>query len=369
MSPTTFILLSPPPVDGYPPVQYQARLLAEAGHRVFLVTSTRRDGETVPDFTSPGVEVRALSAAQYRSRRLTRTGLFVARLLEARLRAGRGAVEICYDPIGGFISDVTPWRPRLRILHLHELLQNFDTLHLEHRLRQTVHGFARVVVPDESRAAHTADVLRLATRPLVIENYPLRVTAPMPRRDTGRFEVVYCGSLGLNQKLDMLIRSVPLWPETAHLVLIGNDTTPIGRQLHAMVAEAGLQKRVHFLGWMETSAAEQRLADADLAVAIFDDSSEQLRTALGASNKRFQYMKAGLPQIGDMNPGVTELLDGIGVCLSAHDPEEMAGLVAAYAADPERCRAEGTRAFERHREKYNYEQVFTRLTDWVEAVT
>lgn len=361
-----FILLSPGAVDGYPPVQYQAQLLAQAGHMVQVVTSTLREGAARPDFSCPGVEVHALTARQYRKGRLTRNLRLVRALLGARLRAGRGAVEICYDPIGGFVSDMTPLRPRRRILHLHELLQSMDSF-LENRLLKAVRGFARVVVPDEGRAAHTAKALKLDPPPLVIENYPLRAAVPLPREETGRFEVVYCGSLGLHQRIDMLIRSVARWPAGAHLVLIGNDTTPIAGQLRDLAAAEGVRDRVHFLGWMETEAAERRVASSDLGVALLDGTLPQWSTALGASNKRFQYMKAGLPQIGDRNPGVPDLLDGIGACLPTHEPEEVARLVTAYATDPERCRAEGARAFERHQATYNYERVFARLNDWLEG--
>lgn len=362
-----FILLSPGAVDGYPPVQYQARLLAQAGHRVQVVTSTLRADTTRPDFTCEGVEVHAVTRSQFLRGRLRRYLLLAQTLLGARLRAGHSAIEICYDPIGSFVSDLTPLRSRRRILHLHELLQYPDSF-LEKRLGKSVRKYDRVVVPDDARAAHTAETLKLDTPPLVVENYPLRAAGPLPREETGRFEVVYCGSLGLNQKLDMLIRSVSLWPSEAHLVLIGNDTTTIAGQLRALAAAEGVHGRVHFLGWMETNAAEQRLASADLGVALFDSTILQLSTALGASNKRFQYMKAGLPQIGDRNPGVTELLDGIGACLSSIDPKEIASLVAAYVTDPERCRAEGARAFIRHQATYNYERVFARLTDWLEGV-
>lgn len=360
------LLVSPPPIDGYPPVQYQARLLAQAGYRVQVVTSTLRPGALKPDFSCPGVEIHALTSQRYRKGRLSRNLFFSLALLRARLQAGRAVVEICYDPIGGFISDMTPLRPRRRILHLHELLQDMDSF-LEKRLVRAVQGFELIVVPDENRAAHTSKALKLGTPPLVIENYPLRADTPLSHEETGRFEVVYCGALGINQKLDVLIRSISFWPAEAHLVLIGNDTTPIAQQLRAIAAAEGVQDRVHFLGWMEIEAAEQRIASSNLGIAIFIDTHEQFRTALGASNKRFQYMKAGLPQIGDMNPGVPELLKGVGTCLSKHDPEELAGLVATYARDPMRCQAEGAQAFKRHQEKYNYEQVFDRLIHWLEA--
>ncbi len=207
----------------------------------------------------------------------------------------------------------------------------------------------------------------MAEVPLVVENYPLRATAALvaPSGRKQRFEVIYCGSLGLHQRLDAIIRSIPQWPVHADLVLIGNDTTPICQQLKVLTTDMELTKRVHFLGWMDRPTAELRLAHADLGIALLASELEQWRTALGASNKRYQFMKARLPQIGDTNPGVPELLEGIGACVDAatHDPSEIAALVNAYATDPARCADEGARAFARHQETYNYEQVFGRLQD------
>jgi glycosyltransferase involved in cell wall biosynthesis len=181
----------------------------------------------------------------------------------------------------------------------------------------------------------------------------------------GRFEVVYCGSLGFDQKLDTIIRSIPDWPLHADLVLIGNETTRTAGALRDLSRNLKLEGRVRFLGWMDTHAAEQRIALSDLGIALFDSSNEQFRTALGASNKRFQFMKAGLPQIGDENPGIRQLLEdnGVGACVTSHEPSEIAALVRAYAQNPQRCSVEGARAFALHHFEFNYEQVFGRLLD------
>ena len=235
-----------------------------------------------------------------------------------------------------------------------------------------IRKYSLVVVPDIRRGEHTQAVLGLGHPPLVIENYPLRAVASpqVPAGSRGvRFEVVYCGSLGLHQKLDAVIRSISGWPKQVDLVLIGNDQTQTAASLRRLAEELGVLQRVRFLGWMDTANAEGRLAQADLGVAFLDADHEQWRTALTASNKRFQYMKAGLPQIGDTNPGVPELLDGIGACIDTdHDPERIAALVAAYAGNPARCEAEGARAFARHQDTFNYERAFQpfleMIRDW-----
>nr|WP_306267878.1 glycosyltransferase [Pararhizobium sp. IMCC3301] len=370
MNPSTFILVSPGAVDGYPPVQYQARLLAEAGHSVTLVTTPRRQEQTRPAFCHPGVAIRCISGRAAFGGRLSRMWQFGWALLAARRAAPQNVIEIAYDPIGLFYSDRIPLRPRRRMAHLHELLQYPESF-LEKRLQNAIHSYDAVIVPDTDRAAHTQRMLRLAQSPLVIENYPLRAPKPLvaSKEPGSRFEVIYCGSLGLQQKLDTVIRSIPDWPGHANLVLIGNDETRTAIFLRNLVVDLGLQDRVQFLGWMETPEAERRLAQADIGIAIFETDIEQLSTALGASNKRFQYMKAGLPQIGDGNPGIVALIEGnkIGSCVAMDEPTEIAALVCAYSGDHQRCCEEGKRAFALHQSQFNYERVFARLLKQIEC--
>ncbi len=355
------MLVSPGPIDGYPPVQYQARILANAGHPVTVVTTPLRLGEARASFAQPGVKVRCVAIDGSRTQRMMR---FAKALWSERWRLPRDMTEIAYDPIGILYSDLVPRHPRRRVAHLHELLQNIDQF-VEARLKRSIHRFDAVVVPDAKRAQLTQQMLGMEALPLVVENYPLRAATPLAARKghKSRFEVIYCGSLGLQQRLDVVIQSMAAWPKHADLVLIGNDITPTAQKLKRLAADMGLSGRVHFLGWMDTAAAEERLALADLGIALLDPQFQQWRTALGASNKRYQIMKAGLPQIGDTNPGVPELLDGIGACVDAenHDPAEIAALVTDYASNSARCAHEGANAFALHQTTYNYERVFRQL--------
>jgi glycosyltransferase involved in cell wall biosynthesis len=329
------------------------------------VTTPLRPGHTKAAFSHPGVKVRCVKINDSRPIRMLR---FAQNLWSERRNLPRDSIEIAYDPIGILYSDLVPRRPRRRIAHLHELLSKTDGF-LEGRLKRTIHRYDAIVVPDMDRAQLTQNTLSLRKPPIVVENYPLRASVRFASNKSGRFEVVYCGSLGRTQKLDTIISSIPFWPEDADLVLIGDNTTETAREMGALVLELGLSERVRFLGWMSTPAAEQRLAHANLGVALLTSNSEQWRTALGASNKRYQYMKAGLPQIGDTNPGVPNLLSGIGdwVDAQAHDPTEIARLVCAYADDPVRCAEEGGRAYRRHQDSYNYEHVFRRLQNLIET--
>jgi glycosyltransferase involved in cell wall biosynthesis len=189
--------------------------------------------------------------------------------------------------------------------------------------------------------------------------------------DKDHFEVIYCGSVGFDQKLDAIIESVPKWPKNTIFSIIGNDHSAIGGQLKAQARRLGVENRVRFTGWTAYDQLPQRLAKAQLGISLLDSSFEQWRTSLGASNKRYQYMQAGLPQIGDMNPGVKELLEGrgIGRCVTSYAPDELAAVIAAYAADRERCRTEGQRAQALHVSHYNYQRAFQPVLDWLSAQT
>jgi glycosyltransferase involved in cell wall biosynthesis len=369
MTKASFVLISFESADGYPPVQNQARLLSEAGHKVHLVTQPLDKTRANLDFSAPGVKLylqrwRALPGG-------IRQGWILAgmikRLWQARRNAARDGtpVEIAYNPMGVLLSDLTPGRPDRRVAHFHETFMCPDTF-VERRLRRSIRSYTLVVVPDAERVPHTIEVLDLKNTPLVIENYPAKAVTPHVRtaaRDG--FEVVYCGTFGPDQRIDMLIDSVPMWPESTHLVLIGNPKARFGPFYVQKVKAMGLEKRVTFTGWLEIGTAERRMAQADLAVSLLDSSSHQWRTALGASNKRYQYMKVALPQIGDMNPGIPELLEGncIGSCIRENTPEALAALVSAYAADRDRCRNEGRRAFALHQEQFNYSKVLQRLPE------
>jgi len=356
------LLISPAPVDGYPPVQAQARLLARDGYSVTLVTTARRHTGQVR-FNEPGVTVVTLCELKTRFGQLARIQRlisFVRAITNAR-RNGKLDVEIAYDPLAMLYSDLAPQKPPQRIAHFHEslLLKRW----IERRLRTAIRSFSRVVVPDEGRGQALLQQLDLRTAPLVVPNYPL-LRAP-PRRSTTRsgLEVVYCGVLGRGQNLPLILACVPLWPADTRLTLIGDCETGLGRALQAQVRDAGLSGRIRFTGWVDLAELPERLAQADLGLCLLDDAPEQFRTALGASNKRYQYMQAGLAQIGDRNPGVADLLEGqrIGRCLESYSAEALARLVHHYARDPDALRSEGERAATLHRTEYNYEAAFAPL--------
>ena len=369
------ILVSPAPVDGYPPVQHQARMLADEGFAVELITVPLSWVGGDVRFAYPGVSVRTQPARGFGTvNAARRLADFTVSVTAARRRhAGSQFIEIAYEPMGMLYSDLAPMRPRLRIAHFHESLARLETAWRERRLRKSIRNYQAVVVPDSDRAKILKEQLALTSSPIVVPNYPMRETRQkIPaagKRANGSFEIVYCGALGMTQKLDLVIESLTACPDSIVFTMLGNDRSEIAERLKCLASDRRVKERVRFEGWVPYDQLSRRLARYDLGILLLDSSYEQFRTALGASNKRYQYMQAGLPQIGDMNPGISDLLEGqgIGRCLKSFSATELAGIVTDYAKNPEKCAAEGERAYRLHLEKYNYQTAFKPVLEWISS--
>ncbi|MWV26982.1 glycosyltransferase [Aurantiacibacter rhizosphaerae] len=367
----TVILVSPHPVDGYPPVQNQACLLADTGWAVELITTPLASGPRGMRFSHPGVTVHEIEAGPGgKLGALQRAYRFVSTLSTLRRNAHGPVVEVAFEPSGQFYSDMAWARPAVRIAHFHECLQSFEESFLEKRLVKAIAGYQLVVVPDEGRGELIREQLKLSSLPTIVPNYPLLGAheALLERGEREGFEVIYCGSISTRQMLGVVVKSVSQWPESARLTIIGSTQKPAAQEIIDIARQEGVSERVDFLGWVPYDKVKQRLAEADLGISLLDGRFDQWRTALGASNKRYQYMQAGLPQIADMNPGVPELIEGqgIGRCLTNFCEIELASLVSEYASDAERCQREGARAFGLFKARYNYAEPFCSVIRFME---
>jgi glycosyltransferase involved in cell wall biosynthesis len=129
----------------------------------------------------------------------------------------------------------------------------------------------------------------------------------------------------------------------------------------------GVADRVNFLGWVDLDRVLDRYRRAHLAIALLSTAQTQLLLSVGASNKRYQYMQAGLAQIGDLVLGVPELLrdNGVGRSISEYSEAAIADIVAYYLNHPEERIEAGKRARQLHLERYNYQLVFEPTLRWI----
>ncbi|HYH22143.1 MAG TPA: glycosyltransferase family 4 protein [Azospirillum sp.] len=209
------------------------------------------------------------------------------------------------------------------------------------------HG--RVVAIGRCMAERLAGMGVARERLSVVPNWADPGIRPAPRdgnplrRELGlgeRFTVAYAGNMGLAHPMDGVLEAAASLPEVDFL-LVGEGR---GRQAVARtVRERGLAN-VRLLPFQPAGRLNETLAAADLHLASMAVEAEGMLVPCKVAGT----LAAGRPCLF-LGPGGSEAAR----CLTEHgcgavlDPRDGAGLAAAirgYAADPQRCAAEGARA-------------------------
>ena len=114
----------------------------------------------------------------------------------------------------------------------------------------------------------------------------------------------------------------------SHFVLAGIGE--VRKQLEALVNELGLNKRFHFLGWLDD--AEKLLCAMDVFVSASETESFGLAIV--------EAMAAGTPVVATATEGAREVIEdqSTGLLVPIGDVERIAGSVINLLSDPERRR-------------------------------
>jgi glycosyltransferase involved in cell wall biosynthesis len=236
--------------------------------------------------------------------------------------------------------------------------------------RRHLHWADLVVLPDPGRAKLLQRAIPSAPAPAVVMNCPRRLhqlPAPTLReRLKARGVVVpgptvlFHGVVGGSYALSPLVRSMAYWPPESLCVLAGISTAAFRRSLQAEAASLGFGARLVFLGVPDPAENWSLRAGADMAATLLIPNSLNTCFSVGASNKRFEAMAAGVPQVSDRNPGVPEMVEGngVGLCAPHDNPEAIGRAVAKLLNDEPLRRQMGAQARRLHLERFNYETEF-----------
>lgn len=109
--------------------------------------------------------------------------------------------------------------------------------------------------------------------------------------------------------------------------------------------------------------------DADLCLTLLRPKTLNFKYSAGASNKRFESMACGVPQVSDSGPGLRGLIEntGVGVCLPRLEPEALGRTVSLLLENDDGRSRMGRRARRLHLERLNYETEFEPVLDFVHA--
>lgn len=363
----------------YPPdvrVEKEAKILAAAGHEVYLLASDK-NGRPAEEFLDP-IEVRRYPhRAGWLASKLTavvtiltwRSPLWESYLesfvrdngiealhvhdlpaVASAIAVGRKlGIPVTYDMHEYYPAAVEFW-PRTRTARL------FQTPARYHRYeRRAVTGVDRVIpaveeVRDMVLAAGVPEERVFLFRN--VENADDVI--PWHGAPEGEYVVAFAGGFGPHRGVDTLVRAMPELRELvpgARLLLMGSG--PGEDDLKRMAVELGVADAVEFTGWIDITEMRERLSSASVGTATFSRSAH---TDTMLPHKLFQYMGMGMPVVvSDCKPVARFVREiGAGEVAKSGDPSSLARALAAMA-DPERAAAASEAGRRAVRERYNLE--------------
>ena len=181
---------------------------------------------------------------------------------------------------------------------------------------------------------------------------------PPPPTGRAEFRLAYVGALQPRDAPELLFEAMRILGHaspTVALDVIGKyDASPRGERFRSLcLADAGLRRRVSFLGVLGDGALRDHLAAADGLVLTRRDARAE---ALSFPTRLVEHLRGGRPVfVSDVGDVPLYLRDGEdAVLLHPRDPERVASAIAAVASRPDRGaaigrsgREAGARAFDR----------------------
>jgi len=145
------------------------------------------------------------------------------------------------------------------------------------------------------------------------------------------FIVLYQGGIGSGRDLDAIIISVKQWPETAGLVLMGNDND----ELKELALSLDLEDRVIFYPKVPMTDLIPLASEADMGLVSY--ATAPRNNYFCAPNKLFEYAAAGIPILGADLPEIRKYVTEYecGLLFKPRDYESIASAIELAVKSPE----------------------------------
>ena len=361
----------------YPPLEHSARLLAEAGCEV-LILGTVRPGDPLRFEAGPRVTVDLLPMAPAGWRQKAHYAKFTAWTL-GQSRRFHPTWLYASDPLAAPVALALQRLSAARVIyHEHD---SPDAARPVSRFMRTALAARRAlarradlcVLPSAGRAtlfAAETDAPRIET----IWNCPMRheVADERPDPPAGDIRVLYHGSI-VPARLPMTVIEALATVEHVTLSVVGYETAGHPGYLTALRDRAqslGLGDRLIGAGTLSSREALMAHAasfDVGLALLPSDTSDLNERHMVGASNKPFDYLAAGLALLVGDGPDwqSTYVEPGYARTCEPASVSSLTGALGWFASHPSETRAMGERGRQRILADWNYEHAFAPVLDCV----
>jgi glycosyltransferase involved in cell wall biosynthesis len=284
--------------------------------------------------------------------------------------------SIGFDPHGAFVA----WLQRLvfgtpYVYHSLEILSVLPRhgwkLRLLKRLeRRAARSAVLCLTQDDQRRAVLAESLGLLqSRIGVALNSP--IGPPLTERgsylhrklgiDEDKRLVLAVGSLMRETWIDKMLGSVDAWPTDCVLVLHG--WIPEGGFAAQVQAEAAKRPGRVFLSTelLPDSGKYQVFQSAAIGLVCYEPVDANLKYAAGSSGKLYDFMRTGVPVVGNSIPGMRELVEGNGCGVVVDYGAQIGEALRKVLADYEAYRRGAAAAYEKYRFEASYAVVLGRI--------
>ena len=321
-------------------VRREAKALTKAGHEV-VVVHLPRAGQEPRSAAGDGYELRSAAPAGWAERLPggARRALSAARIARVAARE-RPDVVHAHDAAMLAPGWIAARRAGALLLYDSHELATGVPYHSRSWLA-LVSSVERLIVPRCDAVITVSDGIAealqrkygLERRPTVVRNLP---DLPPPHRDGGVEDlrrslgvgdaplVLHHGAAAEDRGGEALIRSLAEL-DASHLLFLGADGG-YADGLGQLAERLELGSRVHFRAPVPLAELLSYSAQADVGVALLEDTCENHRLAL--PNKAFEYIAAGLPVVASDLPELRRLVDQFGIGWTA-DPADPASIAAA----------------------------------------
>jgi glycosyltransferase involved in cell wall biosynthesis len=362
----------------YPPLEHSARLLADNGCEVLLL-GTVAPGDSLTMSRHEGVRVELLPFVAPGWRQKIHYLRFAA-WAQAQCRDFRPDWIYASDPLSCPVTlSLAATTPARLLYHEHDgpaedpRASWFMRTVLAARRKMA----ARVelcVLPNERRAEQFQRAHPFA-RVTTVWNCPTRHEINHVRRmSSSEMRVLYHGSIVPARLPLAVIDAIARLPDAVRLIVVGYETPGHVGYIDELRRRARAQQvdgRVDFRGPLSRAELMRHCATCDVGLALLPlrPSDVNERAMIGASNKVFDYMAAGLavvvPDAREWRDAYVDTGFGVGC-----DPESATSVAAALnrlLSNPEERMAMGERGRQKIAEEWNYERAFAPILARISA--
>jgi glycosyltransferase involved in cell wall biosynthesis len=361
----------------YPPLIHASMLMAEAGWEVTFLSAPIA-GNALALAPHPRVKIHAVRTRPSHVMSSVSYALYAATAAQLALRL-RPNVVYASDPLGAGPGLLAARLAGAALVYHEHDSPSPGTLHpILARSRAAAARAARLIVfPNEERAHFAQSELRFSDNRLhIVWNVPTRAELASPAAPAEPPLVVYYhGSIGPERLPETVAFAIRRMAGRVRLRIAGYEAPSARgyvRQLVGSDTGAAADNPVEHIGMVPSRAdllMHAARAHVGLALMPFQSSDLNMRFMIGASNKPFDYMAAGLALLVCDLPDWTSIFvePGFGLACNPADADSLSAALGWFIDHPEGRRGMAARARNKIEAEWNYDTQFRAVLESLES--